>query len=218
MPTAWASSCAIRACIVVFCRVPQHTIDRVLGILRSDKIHLPSRWPAPEGFRAAADAFVGYFLLDVWIGNKDRHHENWLVIAKPAAERPFVKLRLAPTFDHASCLGRELNDEQRSVRLMSADARFSVEAYASRARSALYLNEVDSPPLTTLDALLEAARRLPTAAQEWARWLQRIQEAQIYDILACMPPEIMSAAASEFAFRLLCRNRERVLAGAEGVL
>ena len=42
--------------------------------------------------------FVGYVLLDAWIANQDRHHENW------GALRHGDELRLAPTFDHGASL------------------------------------------------------------------------------------------------------------------
>jgi hypothetical protein len=35
----------------------------------------------PDGITTAIDTFVGYLLLDAWIGNGDRHHENWRFIA-----------------------------------------------------------------------------------------------------------------------------------------
>ena len=52
-----------------------------------------------------------YLLLDAVIGNVDRHHENWGILGKDVDGS--VKGRLAPTFDHASSLGRELLDTGR---------------------------------------------------------------------------------------------------------
>lgn len=42
------------------------------------------------------------------IGNVDRHHENWGILRKRVDGEWYG--RLAPTFDHASSLGRELVD------------------------------------------------------------------------------------------------------------
>ena len=30
-----------------------------------------------DGIESALEVFVGYVMLDAWISNQDRHHENW---------------------------------------------------------------------------------------------------------------------------------------------
>ena len=74
-------------------KVREHTVDAVVEIVR----HLASlagQWMAdvPPGIQTALDVFVGYVLLDAWIANQDRHHENWGAIRGD-------ELRLAPTED-----------------------------------------------------------------------------------------------------------------------
>lgn len=55
--------------------------------------------------------FLEMVVFDAWIGNTDRHQENWGLIASRSA------VRLAPIFDTAACLGTELLDPSvRSVR------------------------------------------------------------------------------------------------------
>ena len=49
--------------------------------------------------------FARLLAFDGWIGNADRHQENWGVIT--AADG---SIRLAPMFDPASCLGAELQE------------------------------------------------------------------------------------------------------------
>ena len=73
---------------------------------------------APAGYKSALtawDVFVGYLVLDAIVGNTDRHEENWAIIAGANGRR------LAPSFDHASCLGFQLADEQREGRLTTLD-------------------------------------------------------------------------------------------------
>lgn len=193
-----------------FCRVPQHTVGRVLGVLSNSRVHLPDGWSAPEGIRTAPEVFTGYLLLDAWVGNTDRHHENWGFIAVRTAEEPHVRLHLAPTFDHASSLARELGDEQRAARMSSADKRQSAAAYASRARSALFRAETDRNPLGTLEAFLAAARRFPEAATRWVEILGRIQEPEIRAIFDRVPGAILSAVASAFGLALLSFNGSRI--------
>ncbi|MBE9077546.1 HipA-like protein [Romeria aff. gracilis LEGE 07310] len=58
----------------------QHTISKVFQVIEKPTVNLPSGWVPPEGICTAADVFIGYILLDAWIGNTDRHHENWAFI------------------------------------------------------------------------------------------------------------------------------------------
>ena len=73
----------------------------------------------------AWDVFVGYLILDAVIGNTDRYEENWAVIVH-GDDRS-----LAPTFDHASCLGFMLDDDQRLSRLRTRDRGFTTEVRMS---------------------------------------------------------------------------------------
>jgi len=76
----------------------QQTLDAVFGAF--DKLEVTAAMSCRALSFSAAEVFCGYLVLDAWIGNTDRHHENWAVIAR-GQERI-----LAPTYDHASSLGR----------------------------------------------------------------------------------------------------------------
>lgn len=102
----------------------EHTVSRVLAALLTF---------TKSTYRRTWHQFIGYLMLDAWIGNTDRHHENWGLV-----NGVDQVVRLAPTFDHASSLGRELTDEIRENRLNTKDNRYSVEAFSNKARSALY--------------------------------------------------------------------------------
>ena len=94
---------------------------------------------------AGYEIFVGYLLFDALIGNTDRHHENWGIVlirddegTRTIAGGASFKLCLAPSFDHASSLGRDLTDLKRQERLNTRYKRGNAEAYAERGRSAFY--------------------------------------------------------------------------------
>ncbi|CBN58812.1 MULTISPECIES: hypothetical protein [Kamptonema] len=55
-------------------KVSEHTIDIVLRVISNESVNLPIGWIAPRGIQKAVEVFVGYLLLDAWIGNGDRHH------------------------------------------------------------------------------------------------------------------------------------------------
>src|SRR5262249_6358783 len=90
-------------------RIPQHTAGTIVVALAQGFIGLPVELPAVPEVSDALGLFAGYLLLDAFIANQDRHHENWGVI-----ERSFMTLReaeLCPTFDHASSFAHNLPDK-----------------------------------------------------------------------------------------------------------
>jgi len=115
-------------------RVSQHTVDLVLDTIRDAEAKTPLDWTPPAGVLSAVEVFVGYLLLDALIGNTDRHHENWGIIEQPAGGT--TTRYLAPTYDHASSMGRNEPDKKIARRLPGRDSGYNVEAYALHARSA----------------------------------------------------------------------------------
>jgi hypothetical protein len=76
-------------------KVKAHTVDAVAACVR--QLSPPSEeWLAnlPRGVNTALEIFAGYVMLDGWIANQDRHHENWGAIRTPGE----ASLRLAPEF------------------------------------------------------------------------------------------------------------------------
>lgn len=114
-----------------YIRTPKHTLRAVSGALESTQAGLPTGWTRPRGIVRAAEVFAGYLLLDTWIGNTDRHHENWAVLLN----RFDAAVHLAPTFDHAASLGSHETDEARDRRLTTRDKVSSVEAYVRRPKA-----------------------------------------------------------------------------------
>jgi hypothetical protein len=159
------------------------------------------------------DVFTGYLLLDALIGNTDRHHENWAVVQKYGVEplQPGLYPHLAPTYDHASCLGRNEPDAKREERLRTRDKGNSVEAYAERCASALYLHADDRKPLRTIDAFRHAALAAPAAAEAWLARLRGVSDDEIVGLIAAVPTERCSKLAREFAARIVLHNRARLL-------
>lgn len=189
-------------------RVSAHTVRRVSAVLETQNVNLPASLafprPMPLGAVDAFDLFVGYLLLDAVIGNTDRHHENWAVIASkdPSGSRD---VRLAPTYDHASCLGRELRDEARNARLDGEGTR-GVPGYAERARSALYDEENAQAPLTTRQAFAAAAELRPNAGAAWISRLKEVGLGPLQGTLDRLPPSSASKPAIAFARALIGYN------------
>ena len=118
-----------------------HTLDNILAVL--DSVFTNS---------AEKRLFAEYLVLDAVIGNTDRHHENWGFQLRRRGEKDW-DISLAPSFDHASSLGRELRDERRD-RLMAEDRwgvmrkRVMAESTGPRTNGAapVRLNWCDEPP------------------------------------------------------------------------
>ncbi|MBT8420663.1 MAG: phosphatidylinositol kinase, partial [Gammaproteobacteria bacterium] len=125
--------------------VQDHTLGRIHTLLTTQSITLPPDWHPPgDSIVTTYDLFLGYLLLDAWIANQDRHHENWGVIQRNSQRY------LAPTFDHAASLGQNETDAIRQKRLTTKDRRRHISTYVERARSAVYETKTDNKPLLTL--------------------------------------------------------------------
>lgn len=183
--------------------VSQHTIDTVLTVITNNSVNLPIGWAPPFGLEKAVDVFVGYLLLDAWIGNGDRHHENWGIVRKKTASTLEETEYLAPTYDHASSLGRDLSDEQRRNR--------SVEAYTNKCFSAFYRSVEDKKTLKTVDAFYLLATRYPQAASIWLTRLENISQANILKIFNSIPHSRISHDANHFSQQILEINRNKLL-------
>lgn len=178
-------------------RQREHTVSRVLAALVVNTRPM---------FRSTWQQFLGYLMLDAWIGNTDRHHENWGII-----RHRNDSVTLAPTFDHASSLGRELTDNTRERRLTTNDPRFTPEAFALKARSALFADTNSEKPLSPIDAFALAARAYPPGAEHWLARLAAISNDQILEACARVPSNFISDVAREFAVQVLRSNRARLL-------
>lgn len=190
-----------------FFYVRQYTLRRVLAIFRSDEqIKVPIGWDAFACVDSAIDVFIGYLMLDAWIGNQDRHHENWGLVNSPQLTR-----HLAPTYDHASSLGRNEIDQTRKERLKTRDRRRSMETYVERARSAFFATPASNRPMSTIDTFREGGKMRPGAAKYWLGNIERVSSQEVQLLFEKVPPERITDVAIEFALKMLDLNRQRLL-------
>lgn len=187
-------------------KVRQHTVDAVGDIVA--RLAPPSDdWMrgVPDGIESALDVFVGYVMLDAWIANVDRHHENW------ASLWDGRQLRLSPTFDHGAALARNLLDMEREERLTTRDPNRTLLAFAERGRSAFYATPEDTRPLELRKAFLAFAQKTPIAAHVWLDRLRQVNRDEIRSILERVPAERMTEICKRFTLELLLTNQRRLL-------
>ena len=194
-----------------FYRIPQYTLSLTLETLGDEEldVSVPPDWPSLPGVSTAAGLFAGYLLLDAWIGNTDRHDKNWALLERLTDDG--LRRYLAPTFDHASSLGRELGGDARQERLSTRDRNRTVAAYLGKARSAFFKNQGDKKTMHVRDAFLSAAERHATAATAWLQRLASITDDEIGDLFSRLPSSRISQEGINFAEQVLRLNRDALL-------
>lgn len=157
-----------------------------------------------EAATAAKRQFAGYLVLDALVGNTDRHHENWGFVVRRTASG--LKGRLAPTFDHASSLGRELRDAKREERLREG----SVGRYSERARGAVYWTDAGRHGPSPLEIVRRATRAYPDLFRDP---IERIRTLQIdfLDVVRRVPDDWMTGPEREFAASLMRYNAAEIV-------
>lgn len=181
-----------------------HTFENIVTVL--EKL-----FESPRPRTVACSRMAGYLVLDALVGNTDRHHQNWGVVVqgKRGADQVLLvhSIQLAPTFDHASSLGRELNDETR-LRLMEQNA---LERYARRARGGIFGNRLAKHGLSPIATVEMLAARYPLFFAPWREKLQLLDMRRFSTILDRVPETRMSPAARSFALAFLQSNRKLLL-------
>ncbi len=191
--------------------VKQHTVEAVCKIVSVLNPPEPE-WMSsvPTGISTALDVFVGYIMLDAWIANQDRHHENW---GATWGGVEGTALSLAPTFDHGAGMARNLQDTEREERLSTKDKNRTLAAFAGKGRSAFFESPEAPKPLLLLAAYHQFAARNTHAAALWLDRLRTVNSTGICGILDEVPADRMSLVCRRFTLELLLINRERLLHG-----
>ena len=125
-------------------RQSDHTLENIFAAL--DLL-----FASPDGRRRAKRRLAEYLVLDALIGNTDRHHENWGILRKRTGGR--WTGMVAPTFDHASSLGRELLDEGAGKSRRRLLAEQQIPRYAERAPGAIYWQTSDKRGISLVNGL-----------------------------------------------------------------
>jgi hypothetical protein len=186
--------------------IREYTMDAVAEVVAT--LHPPApEWmrATPAGVTTALGVFIGYLILDAWVANQDRHHQNWGAIQEAGV------LRLTPTYDHGASLARNLTDQERKSRLQTRDKNRTVEHFAGKARSGFYATPKDDKTMFALDVFRCFGERDIGAARIWLGKLNEVRQNAVDAILAEVPPQRMSPVTREFTLELLTINQRRLL-------
>lgn len=138
---------------------------------------------------------AGYLVLDALIGNTDRHHENWGLRVRVDAKQRSVELSVAPSFDHASSLGRELLDARRAELLAAG----RVGHYVTQGRGGVYRDAAQRRGENPLRLVQVAARAYPAYFHPALERVAALPDDTIHAVFASIPPERASDIARRFA-------------------
>ena len=174
-----------------------HTLENIWHTLERVSIE-------PEGVRNAKLRFAEYLILDAVIGNTDRHHENWGLLDDGCQRK------LAPSFDHASSLGRELSDTRRDRVLTEG----SIRAYSGKAPGGIYWSEEGRNGPSPLELVRRAVIVRPDIYHDYFRpgllKLEMLTENNILEIVNRVPADWMTDSQRAFAVALMRYNLEQL--------
>lgn len=144
---------------------------------------------------------ASYLVLDALIGNTDRHHENWGLLMKALTDNNQFTLHLevAPTYDHASSLGRELKDERRSLYINQRN----IETYIRRGSGAIFLSEADRHGANPLKLAELAVHKFPNYFKPSLDKLNSVRIEDIFMIIDQVPQHLMTDLSKQFTKEFL---------------
>ena len=174
-----------------------HTLANIWQTI--DRVFVESEDAEQEKCRLAE-----YVVLDALIGNTDRHHENWGILREQKDDRweGFV----APSFDHASSLGRELQDTRRD-RILAEDR---IGDYVKKGRGAIYWSEDDRYGCSPLELVQRATCKYPKLFFFALMKLKKLDERSVDNLVNRVPSDWMSSSAKKFAIALMCHNLKQL--------
>ena len=170
-----------------------HTLDNIWQTLERVFVE-------PDDVRNAKLEFAEYLILDAVIGNTDRHHENWGLLDDGCQKK------LAPSFDHASSLGRDILDDARYRRLQEN----RVGHYVERGRGGIYWSADDRNGPSPLELLRRAVRVYPDYFRPGLLKLEMLTENNILEIVNRIPADWMTDSQRAFAVALMQYNLEQL--------
>jgi HipA-like C-terminal domain len=181
-----------------------HTFDNIVRVVQR-------LFTTPGERRNAALQVAGYVVLDALVGNTDRHHQNWGVMVTPSTSDsvvpPQLSLQVAPTFDHASSLGRELSDEACERHLCNG----TIRRYIQKARGGIFANAGAKHGLSPVALAQLLANRYPDLFAAWRARVEDFDLRAVEEITAAVPESRMSTSSRAFALAQITESRKIII-------
>lgn len=149
---------------------------------------------------------ASYMVLDALIGNTDRHHENWGLLIRFDLNAKQFKVGVAPSYDHASSLGRELLDLRRDELLRTRE----IERYMSKGRGGIFQSSMDTRGANPLRLVERAAVEYPHFFRSPLMALAVLSDEAIGAIVNALPEARASTTAKQFALAMILTAQRRL--------
>jgi hypothetical protein len=179
-----------------------HTVQNIVKAIRS-------MFASEDDARIVLKRLAGYIVLDALVGNTDRHHENWgllwhtVRIDEPIDDWDYPVMQriydVAPSFDHASSLGRELLDSTRE-RFLREKRIFK---YVKKGKGGIYRHSWDKHGANPLEMVKFAYKLYPDSFRPTLIALESVPLADILAVLDRIPDNRISEIGRKFAKAVL---------------
>lgn len=176
-----------------------HTVVNIIAAIRR-------MFPSANEHHVVLRQLASYMVLDALIGNTDRHHENWGLLWQvlvdidevSEAARLDKQYDVAPSFDHASSLGRELLDSKREELLTQG----RVDAYVRKGKGGIYLagGKKGANPLELVESV---AVEYGSFFRPVLDTLRSVPLDEITGFLDCLPEDRATPITRSFAKEML---------------
>jgi hypothetical protein len=180
-------------------RQSDHTLENIQRAIRglADPAHTD----------AMLTELASYMVLDALIGNTDRHHENWGLRLHGPVSMQSRSLSVAPSFDHASSLGRELRDARR-MELLEANR---IAWYVGKGRGGIFRDPQQQHGENPLRLVLLAAKAYPSFFRPALERIAAFDTRMLHEILASLPMERATVPARQFAEAMVLNARTSLI-------
>jgi hypothetical protein len=185
-------------------RQSDHTFDNIVAAVQ--KLVDNDPW-----YQEVLRELGQYLVFDALICNTDRHHENWGFLTRLEQTEPgewMMRLQLAPSFDHASSLGRELRDDRRHALLIGN----RIHDYVRRGRGGIYWRKTDAHGANPVRLVEVLVRQFPDYFRPALESVAQTPISEFYRVVDQVPRSRMSTVAKQFAKALLA-DTHGILAG-----
>ena len=169
-----------------------HTVDNIIAAVTQ---------LAPANFaRQMLLRLSEYMVFDALIGNTDRHHENWGFRFKLTQLAGSYPLSIAPSFDHASSLGRECLDE-RCEKILREN---KVAEYVRAGRGGVYWQATDTKGASPMKLVELASAKYPKYFAPALDKLCKLNEDDAWQIISRIPAHRASDVSKQLAHAIVC--------------
>jgi hypothetical protein len=173
-----------------------HTFDNIVAAV--EKLVGGAEW-----YHEVLKDLARYIVLDALICNTDRHHENWGFLTHFVTDNAGstkMEFRIAPSFDHASSLGRELLPEKAEQILAARDG---IKAYARRGHGGVYWRQSDRRGVNPVELVELASKKFPDYLRGALADVANTPLELLLDIVDEVPNSVICDPSRRFAKALL---------------